>query len=506
MSDLDDLRLRGIQLIAALGAICTVVLAGFAWSGASGGWNATGIGLMLILTPLHCAAVRRTDLPARLAAALMIAAQPALLLFVLQGAAWQLDMHMYFFVGLATLTILCDWRPLVLASVVIAAHHVLLSIVAPDWVFAGGGGLARVGVHALAVVLQCGILCYIARQLAILITAQAAALAHSRDLAAQSAAAQTRAEASLAAAKLAEEQAAIERRLRQDELRAAAERRRADMLRVASEFEESVVGVADAVGESAKLLERSTLALDTVARGAGRRAGEVADAARAASAAASDVATEVGALSRSITGIATNATEQAELARHARARSLLGGDAIRTLATSTNGIGSLATTIAGISAQTNLLALNATIEAARAGEHGRGFAVVASEVKGLADHTGRATGEITQLVTGINARAGDAESNFEQVASAIVELARAADAIGHKVDDQRRASDAIERSALSAARGADDMAQRVADVSDAVDEAGTLTANVQGTARQLVGEVATLQSATGAFIAMLRAG
>jgi methyl-accepting chemotaxis protein len=63
-----------------------------------------------------------------------------------------------------------------------------------------------------------------------------------------------------------------------------------------------------------------------------------------------------------------------------------------------NDIGSKTKVINEIVFQTKLLSFNASVEAARAGEYGKGFAVVAEEVGNLAQMSGNAAKEITEML------------------------------------------------------------------------------------------------------------
>nr|WP_287411701.1 methyl-accepting chemotaxis protein [Pseudodesulfovibrio sp.] len=110
-----------------------------------------------------------------------------------------------------------------------------------------------------------------------------------------------------------------------------------------------------------------------------------------------EVSSSMEQMASNISQNAENATETETLATKAAADAKESGSAVNQTVNAMKSIAEKISIIEEIARQTNLLALNAAIEAARAGEHGKGFAVVAAEVRKLAERSGSAAAEISEL-------------------------------------------------------------------------------------------------------------
>jgi len=144
-----------------------------------------------------------------------------------------------------------------------------------------------------------------------------------------------------------------------------------------------------------------------------------------------EMASSINEISRQGAGIGADGNEAVDQARRTN-------DRVGELSKAAARIGDVVELINTIAGQTNLLALNATIEAARAGEAGRGFAVVASEVKALAEQTAKATGEIGQQVSGIQAATQESVGAIKEISGTIEKLSEISSAIAAAVESRAR--------------------------------------------------------------------
>jgi methyl-accepting chemotaxis protein len=270
-------------------------------------------------------------------------------------------------------------------------------------------------------------------------------------------------------------------------------------------FETMIGEIVQTVSSASTQLEASAGTLSSTARRSQELTTAVAAASEEASTNVQSVASATEELSSSVTEISRQVQESARMAGDAVGQARTTNERVSELSKAAARIGDVVELINTIAGQTNLLALNATIEAARAGEAGRGFAVVASEVKALAEQTAKATGEIGQQISGIQAATQESVGAIKEISSTIERLSEISSTIAAAVEEQGAATQEISRNVQQAAQGTQQVTANITDVQRGAAETGSASSQVLSAAQSLSGDSSRLKSEVGKFLDSVRA-
>jgi len=177
---------------------------------------------------------------------------------------------------------------------------------------------------------------------------------------------------------------------------------------------------------------------------------------------------------------------------------------IKRLGESSQQIGEIVELINDIAEQTNILSLNAAIQAAMAGEAGRGFAVVADEVQRLAERSGEATKQISDLVKTIQADTNEAVASMEHATRGVVEGTRLADAAGQALGEIESVSEQLSTLIVDIARVAHQQSELATAMSGnmgQIQEATTLTSTGTRQTAESIGRLSELARELQASVA-----
>lgn len=303
------------------------------------------------------------------------------------------ELHFGIFVLLAFLVCYQDWRIIIAAAATAAVHHLTFNFLQewgyPTFCFTHPG-LGIVLIHAAYVVVEAGVLSYLAIRL---------------------------------------------------------QRETATVINTTRALQRTLAIMHD----SANVVASEMLLITEASNAVAANGGDLSRRATTQASSLGEAATAIDHLTATVKRNVNYAEDANRLVSLASAAATHGGEVVAEVVqtmdaihSSSQKIGEIISVIDGIAFQTNILALNAAVEAARAGEQGRGFAVVASEVRTLAQRSAQAAKEVRLLITDSVEQVAeggklvhDAGQAMQQIVASVQQAAEVVAKIAHASCEQR---------------------------------------------------------------------